>query len=176
MLAKWIDAGWGYLLVAVLGLMVGGLYAGSLQGWRYEARLDALRAEQATQRATAAQAQTQAVSDARLEERRRTAAQTEKVNDAMQQLDAARGDAATARDATDRLREQLARYVAASRAAGHPSPAGASPPAGGTGDLPADLFLESVERARALAAAADDARIAGLACEGSYDALTPPQP
>jgi hypothetical protein len=81
----------------------------------------------------------------------------------------ARRDAVAAADVSRRLREHIARLAGA---ATNDSPA-AEPgaPAAGPGLLLADLFGRADARAGDLAAWADTAYNAGLACERAYDSL-----
>jgi hypothetical protein len=85
---------------------------------------------------------------------------------------AARADADAARTAEQRLRARLAAVQARARA---PDPAapGGSAPTGHATDLLADVLGQCVGRVRSLAEYADAARIAGEACERSYQSLTP---
>ncbi|WP_082080252.1 DUF2514 family protein, partial [Cupriavidus basilensis] len=115
----------------------------------------------------AARVQVKAVDDARLEEQRRTAAQTEIANAATKEMAGARADAAAANDAAGRLRQRVAELFATGRVAGNPAAASAGPAAGDAANLLSDLFLESVERNRRLAETADASRIAGAACEAA---------
>lgn len=74
-----------------------------------------------------------------------------------------------------RLRGQLDAFIAAvrRRAAEDPALTGRGEAAGPALDLLAELFRRADARAGELARYADNARIAGLACERSYDALSP---
>jgi len=121
----------------------------------------------------AARVQVKAVDDARIEEQRRTTAQTEIANAATKEMVGARADAATANDAAGRLRQRVNELLAAARAPKDPTTPSAGEAAGDAANLLSDLFLESVERNRRLAETADAARIAGKACERAYDALMP---
>ena len=88
-------------------------------------------------------------------------------------LERARADAAAAADAGQRLRDRIAAITATcGRAASDPGPASGSAPAVATADLLADVQRRLGEAAQGIAAHADAARAAGLACERSYDALT----
>jgi len=81
---------------------------------------------------------------------------------------------AAAADATaGRLRDQLDAYIAAvrRRAAEDPAIVGVGTTTGTALDLLADLFRRADARAGELARFADTARIAGTACERSYDSL-----
>ena len=86
-------------------------------------------------------------------------------------IDAARRDAAGARRERDGLRADLDGYRAAARAAAHPDPAVAGPPAGDALDLLADLFSRADDAAGELARFADLAHAAGITCERAYDTL-----
>lgn len=100
-------------------------------------------------------------------------AENERIRDeAREQVARAEGDARRAADAADGLRREVARLLAARRAAGANPPAAAGSPTGSDPlDLLADLFGRADDRAGALALIADRARIAGSACERRYDAL-----
>jgi len=138
-------------------------------GWRGKQRefgRNEIRAQ------VAAQAAQEAEHNAR-ETLRRVQRQSEASNAAQTQLAAARAAAARASAAADSLRTDLERFAAAGRAAcAHPAVAGERSPAGDAIGVLAELQRRADERAGILAAAADDARIAGAACESSYDALS----
>jgi hypothetical protein len=166
-----------YLLRAVALATVLAALAG-LYAWRVSVERDfgreEVRAEWATERAAQhAAALVQSQKNA-AETARRLAAQKE-VSDAYERdLAAARRDAAGAAAVAGRLRDQLAARSAALRgAAGNPAAAGQCEAALAASDLHANLFLEADARAGALARVADAARLAGLACERAYEALTP---
>ncbi|WP_431068219.1 DUF2514 family protein [Ralstonia holmesii] len=114
------------------------------------------------------------VQAARAEEQRRTNAQAEIANEATKQAAAAAADAVAAGAAADSLRTRVARLVAAARTSGHPAFAGAG--AGQPGGDPLDVLVDVLSRtdgaAGQLGDYADRLRVAGLACERSYDALT----
>ncbi|MGO4326720.1 DUF2514 family protein [Cupriavidus sp. 2TAF22] len=139
--------------------------------WVYRGERDTARAELAEVRLDAARAQVKAVDDARIEEQRRTAAQTEIANAATKDLESARADAAAANDVSSRVRQRVAELLAASRATGNSAAAGA----GSAADYPlgvlADVLSRADQRAGILAGYADAARIAGQACERAYDSL-----
>ncbi len=147
---------WLGILVA-LAITAGGCY--------FKGHADGVRVTQAA----AQQAQLKAVTAARTEEQRRTAAQSEIANEASKQRDAARADAATAASAADGLRKQVAALVSR---AGHSAPAAGSAPADDPIGVLADVLERADQRAGELAEYADRARIAGQQCERSYDALT----
>lgn len=155
-------------LVAVLGLGYG---AGRIQQGRDDAK--AYRAEQTKAALDAARSQIKAVDEARLEERRRTQKLSEIADEAKQQVDTAAADAGRARAESDRLRKRVAELIAASRAASNPAAFGASAsqPGGDPLDVLVDVFRRTDGAAGELGEYADRLRIAGLACERSYDAL-----
>lgn len=141
-------------------------------GWRKDATLASVEAERALERRDQALAQVNAVDRARLEEQRRTAAQTEIANAATKEIEAARNDARSAGVAADRLRQRVAELVAANRAAGNPAAPDGSHAAGDPLDVLTDVLSRADARAGELAEYADRARVAGLACERSYRALS----
>ena len=119
----------------------------------------------------AANDQIQAVDRARLEEQRRTAAQSEIANAATKDAESARADARSAGDAADRLRLRVAELLAADRTAKYSAPASSSTATGDPIGVLADVLDRADKRAGVLAAYADQARIAGQACVDSYQAL-----
>lgn len=121
---------------------------------------------------SAANDQVHAVDRARLEEQRRTAAQSEIANAATKDAESARADARGASDAANRLRLRVAELLAASRSAKDPTPTGGSVAAPDPIGMLADVLDRADKRAGVLAAYADQARIAGQACVDSYQALT----
>ncbi len=140
-------------------------------GWRLGGQIAELKTEQANERRNQAYAQVEAVDQARLEEQRRTAAQTKATNEAIQQAEQARADA---RAADAARRELLARATALANSSRRPGDSGAvdgGAPTGDPGHLLADVLGRADAWAGELAQYADAARIAGLACERSYDAL-----
>ena len=85
-------------------------------------------------------------------------------------------NAAAAVDARDLAAVVQRMRVAAAGGRGatiHSGAAAGSSPASGAGMVPADVFLELVDRAAGLAEYADSARIAGQLCERDYGALKP---
>lgn len=158
------------------GLLAASLFAAgwTANGWRKNAELAELTAGQAQERRNEAYAQVKAVDLARLEEQRRTAAQTEIANVATKDAETARGDARAAGAAAEQLRGRVAQLLAASRAAGNPAAAGGGSPTDDPIGMLADVLGRADQRAGILAEYADAARIAGQACERSYDALTQP--
>lgn len=144
-----------------------------VQGWRKDVEISAINEDRARERRDQALAQVKAVDDARIEEQRRTAAQSENANEAIKQLQAAQ---AGARAADFARRELLARVAALANAARRPDDSaavGAGPSATDPVLLLADVLGRADQRAGDLAQYADAARIAGQKCERDYDALMP---
>lgn len=110
----------------------------------------------------------------RAEEQRRQKESEKVARDAQTQLDKARLDAANAQSAADKLQltiTNIRRQLAASETSKLSAIANASATRANSGVLLADVLSKSVERNQQLAAAADEWRIAGLACERSYDSI-----
>lgn len=102
---------------------------------------------------------------------RRTAAVQKEVEDARKKSDALEGAVAGAAAAGRSLRDELA--AARARACTvNPSTPGGSAAAEATERMLADVQRRLDEAQERVARHADQARIAGLACEGSYRALT----
>lgn len=139
-------------------------------------RLDLAERQLAKLQLEHAQALAQAVTEARIEEQRRVAAQAEIANEAHRQLEIVRGNADAARAAAQRLYARLA-AAAANRPGGAAStPAGS--PADGADVVSADVYRQLLGAARRLgdrgvdlAQLADQRGIAGTACERAYDSL-----
>lgn len=114
-----------------------------------------------------------AQAEAREEEQRRQATQQKVREDAQKEQKAADADAVGADAAGQRLRDE-ARQLAAGVSCPGPDSAAAARSASATraAMVLSDLLSRADARAGELAAAYDRARIAGLACERSYDALS----
>lgn len=111
----------------------------------------------------------QAVTEARAEEQRRAAALEVAINETEDQLARARADNDAARDAGERLRNQIAAITARCRAATTGTgTAQAGPATGTTADLLADVQRRLDEAADGIAGFADRAHAAGSACERIY--------
>lgn len=164
------------LRYAAAGLLALLLAFGLLQSARLqraETAIQAERAGRAEDKAAAAMAAASAVTAARAEEQRRSAAIQEVADAAKTDAARARADARAADGRHDRLRDYAAALAAGcGAAAGDPAAAAGSAPAAGAGLVLADLFERADDRAGQLARYADQARIAGQACERAYDALT----
>lgn len=136
-------------------------------GCRYEGtKRDA---QEATERTRQALAQVNAVDRARAEEQRRIQTLSEIANDATKQADRARADARAAGATAERLRQRVATLL---RDASNPALTGAGSAEPGPAVVLSDVFTWADNRAGELAEALDAARIAGQACERSFDALT----
>lgn len=159
---------------AGLALAAAALFAAgwTVNGWRLGEKLSGTETAQANERRNQAYAQVKAVDAARLEEQRRTAAQTEIANAATKDLEGARADAVAANDASGRLRQRVAELLAASRAASNPTASGRGPAAGDPLGVLADVLSGADQRAGVLAEYADRTRVAGQACERAYGSLT----
>lgn len=153
-------------------LVILALAGGAVLTYRHER--DTARAQISQERLNEAYAQVKAVDAARLEEQRRTAAQTEIANVAKQDADTARADARAAGDAADRLRQRVDQLLAAARTAKDPGPvvSGQGKPSADPLDVLVDVLNRSDRATGILADYADQLKVAGLACERSYDALT----
>lgn len=152
-------------------IIVGGLYADTLL-----LKANLARAQSAySQKVAEAAAETAATSEKyRIEEQRRTAAQKEASDEAQRLAARARAADLMARDAGQRLLSRAAVVAAQCAApASYPGAAASSPAAPGAGLL-AGVLRSLVDEGQRYAAIADEARIAGQACERAYDALTPP--
>ena len=157
----------GQILAAILlamAIAVGGTW--QVQDWRYGTQLADIERDQAL-------AITEAGNAARKEEQRRQAKVNKEASDAREQNKAAAVDAGTADAAGDRLYVE-ADKLAASACTSDPSVAKRGASATGAAMVLSDLLQRTDKRAGELAAAYDRARIAGLACEGSYDAIDLP--
>ena len=159
------------LLVAVAALVLS-YGAGRVQ--QHGADTKAFQAERNRAALDAARAQIKATDEARIEEQRRAKQLSDIANEAKQQAETASADAGRARAESGRLRERVAKLVAAGRAAGYSSAASGGEAAGDPLDVLADVLLRADQRAGDLAEFADNAHIAGAACERAYSTLTGP--
>ena len=163
----------GALLTLIPRSVLAGLLVIALAGAGWQSvRLHAAEHDLRDLQLALAQAQAEAERVARAEETRRAAAITEVQTHARRQIARAQADAAGARAAADSLRQRAAEY--ASAAACDPAAATGGDAAPGPGLVLADLLGRAADRAVELAAAADQARAAGDACQRAYNALMPP--
>ncbi|MGH8786846.1 MAG: DUF2514 family protein [Cupriavidus necator] len=144
-----------------------------VNGWRLGGQIQQLQTDQAKQREGQATALAAASEAARTEEQRRTAEQRGIANAAAKERDQAVADARAAGTVAEQLRVRVAQLAAAARAAGNTAASGGSSAAGDPLDVLTNVLGRADTRAGELAAYADRARIAGQACERSYDALMP---
>lgn len=163
-------------VVAGLVLSMAGGYW--LRGVSADRELGAIRLAFQIERAQAVEAALQAAELARKEEARRAYDHERIARDASRDLAQARDAAAAATSTAGRLREHVAR-LAAQCAGSVPATDSGAPPrsasAAGPGLVLSDMLIRLETRGRELAAYADQARVAGAACERAYDALTPVQ-
>lgn len=149
----------GYLIIGLFA----GLAAWTVQGWRYDAKISRIEAEQAT-------ALADAQAKARKIEQARVAAIEEVTKDADQKIAAVQADAAAAADSAKRLRAEVARLR---RAASDTSTTGSSSGQPGTDPIGvlAVVLGELDDRAGEVGRYADRLKVAGLACEKAYESL-----
>lgn len=160
-------------MAGALALLALGCAGGwGAQGWRAEARIAALTAEHARQRAAQAENAQLRERSARADERRLAAAQQE-INDAAHRKTLARlADARAAAAAGDGLRIRAAELAAsASAGARDPGAAAQCKAAEDAARVLADVLGRVEEAGRRMAAIADERGDAGAACERSYDAI-----
>ncbi len=108
----------------------------------------------------------------RAEERRFNLRIRETADAANLQAEDARRSAAAVASERDRLRDAYLDAFTASRTGPDSAAAPGSAPAAGAGLVLAGLFDRGADLIQSCAAALDQSRIAGLACERSYDSLT----
>jgi len=136
-------------------------------------RVKSVRAEFETAKLRAAAARAADIASAATEGARRVTAQQEVLNAQAKELERLSRAHGALLASGQQLRARLA-AVQAERCRADPQAAGASAPAAGRGDpgdLPAVVQRRLDEAADGIARHADTARIRGLSCEGSYDAL-----
>ena len=146
-------------------LLLIGIGAGvtwQVQDWRYGEQLADIDRDQAL-------AITAAGDKARQEEQRRQSAVNKEASNAREQNKAATVDAGAADAAGDRLHVEADKLAAT--ACGDPGAAQRGASATRAAMVLSDLLQRADKRAGELAAAYDRARIAGLACESSYNVV-----
>lgn len=154
----------GQILAAFLLAMVlsaGGTWC--VQDWRYGNQLVQIELDQAIALKNAGDV-------ARQEEHRRQAAVNKEASDAREQNKAAAVDAGAADAAGERLHVEAGKLAATACVDPGAAQRGAS--ATRAAMVLSELFQRADKRAGELAAAYDRARIAGLACERSYQSLS----
>lgn len=158
----WALANWKLIGIAVLLALLG------LQ----TVRVAELQQAAAERRAVDAENQRMAERAQRTEEQRRTAAVTKEATNAQDQTAALDASLPAARVASDGVRDAAASAAGRARASACPAAASTRQPGEDPIGLLADVLGRADQRAGELAEYADRLRIAGIACERSYDALT----
>ena len=133
-----------------------------VQGYRYGEQLEKIERNHAVALKDAGEA-------ARKEEQRRQTAVNKEADDAREQNKAAAVDAGAADAVGDRLRVEVDKFAA--HACGDPGVTQRGASATRAAMVLSDLLQRADKRAGELAVAYDRARIAGLVCERSYDAV-----
>jgi Tfp pilus assembly protein PilX len=157
-------------VLALVATLAGGYWAGHVQGVATERHTWSAKWEK--RNTDDATAQSAAESAARAKEQA-LQQQAEKVQrDATQALETARTDAAGERAATERLRGELTKLQTRLGGTGASSPAGTSSASATRAAMVlSELYGSCQSRLGEVSSAFDRARIAGLACEASYDGL-----
>ena len=151
------------LAVLTLVLMAGAAgVTWQVQDWRYEGKLADIGKTQAV-------AIVEAGNMARIEEQRRQMVVNKEASDAREQNKAAANDADIADVAGDRLHIEASKF--ASTACGDPGAPKRGASATRAAMVLSDLLQRADKRTGELAAAYDRARIAGQACELSYEGV-----
>lgn len=156
------------LILAAVVALVGGFLFGGAVGAIQQMRIESIRADHLATLQQYAQAAADAEYQARQEEQRRIEAIYEVQTNARQEIEQANADAAAARTTANRLRAEVARV---SQSARDTAVASGSTSTGDPIGVLGRLFAEADEFAGIVAEHSRKARIAGLACEKSYDAL-----
>lgn len=147
---------------AALGLLLGLALGWLFNGWRLGERIADIRADHSEALAAAEQR-------ARQIESGWHAGMLEVQRNAREKLDAVAADAAAAGSAAERLRERVAEL--SRRPAACPAAADGGEAAEAARLVLADVLSRIDAAAGELAAYADRARVAGMACEAAYDSL-----
>lgn len=158
----WLLANWKLIGVAVLLSLLG------LQ----TVRVAELQQAAAERKAVDAESQRLAERAQRSEEQRRTAAVAKEATSAQTQTTALDASLPAARAASDGVRDAATGAAGRARASACPAATSARQPGGDPIGLLVDVLGRADKRAGELAEYADRLRIAGIACERSYDALT----
>ena len=159
----WLLANWKLLLVGVLLALLG------LQ----TVRVAGLKQDAAERRAADAETRLLADRAQRTEEQRRTAAVAQEASNAQARINSLEDALRLARAASDGVRDAAAGAAIRARAQSCAPKPRQSQPGADPLDLLVDVLGRADRRAGDLAEYADRLRIAGVACERSYDALTP---
>lgn len=154
---------WVWVAIIITALLAGALVHQTLA-------LASARTEHADYVAGVEMASRDASDAARVEEQHRQREIDQVRNDAQHQIKAAADDAAVAAFTADSLQQQVAKLLA-NRSDRNSRVAQGSQTIADLTTVLADPRRRADERARELARIADASRIAGLACEKSYDAI-----
>lgn len=169
--------GWkGYAAAGGVAAVLAGIAVYQVTTWRADARYANVVASNAVVMQAYADRATAAESAQRAEETRRQDDKDRIENETRLEIAGAQAAAAAAGTERDRLRKQLAVYTAGQRRPGANPATGAVGPSEPGSDaigLLADLFTRADDTAGDMAQYADSLRIAGAACERSYNSLIP---
>ena len=135
-------------------------------------RVAGLKQDAADQRAAAAEVARVAERAQRTEEQRRTAAAAQEAQDAQAKINSLEDDLRLARTASDGVRDAAASAGSRARARACTAAPGPGKPGEDPIGLLVDVLSRIDQRAGELAEYADRLRIAGIACERTYGALT----
>ncbi len=158
------------LIAIVVAVALGVVSAWTAQEWRHGAKQARIEAAHASLLEQQAQAVVESVQAARNEEQRRFAELEKTSNEAIQIAAAARADADSRAASLLWLRERIDTLLADARSR-HPALADGGPSTGAAIDMLAHMLDGALDVAGQLAEYADQARIAGLTCERSFDSL-----
>lgn len=158
----WLLSNWKLVLVGLLLALLG----------VQTVRVAGLEQAAADRRATDAESQRLAERAQRNEEQRRAAAVTKEATDAQARITTLEDDLRGARAAADGLRAAVAGAARRARASACAAASSPGEPDSDPIGVLADVLGRADQRAGVLAEHADRLRIAGSACERSYDALT----
>jgi hypothetical protein len=159
-------------IVALTSALISGLGGWLVRGNIADRDVAKLQATHAQERKQFSDAARLAEAKARATEQRRVTDLEAIQNEANKRTAALQADVVSARAAADSLRKHVARIAAARGGPASDSAASASSQTTAeTGSLLSDVFVESIDRVVELAAYADAARAAGLACEQAYEAV-----
>lgn len=153
-------------VVAAIGMLYGAYAHGvSVTDAAWQDKWDKQALKLADDKANAEEA-------ARAVEQQRITSIEEITNNASKEIESAKADAAAANSTADRLRNQAARLAAtASHCSDHSGITTGGKTTTSAGDVLSDVLSRADKRAGELAAAYDQSRAAGLACERAYDTL-----
>lgn len=160
--------GWGVKpLFIVLMIVIAASFGALVQGWRYDAKISNLKAEQARESQRHAQDLAQAQNATLVAERELSDTLEQIANETLTQIEAVR---AFERDIYDgRVRDLARQYAASYRAHDAATTAAIEREAASAAiTMFAGLLGELEELAGVYAVQADERRVAGLACEASY--------